>query len=286
MSPTRSNGEVTGVLSAPRARSTTERGLHALVTSTLARRILCGELSPGDTLDTITIESEFAVSRTVVREAFRALSAKGMLDARPHRGTFVLARRFWTRLDPELLRWQSESQEITTLFRELREVRGIVEPAVAELAALRRSDEALAAIGSAVERMAAVRHEPALLTQADMEFHRAVFEAAGNGLLERMDAVVEVALSLRDRLVHDRVARSRFSWPDSVEAHRAVYVAIASCDPEAASRASQRLLELSEVDVKVIADPLPAADRQSGRSPIKRGARKSPSRRVRAADVD
>ncbi len=117
-----------------------ERGLHGLTTAALGRRILAGELQPGETVDPELLGTEFGVSRTVVREALRALAAKGMIDARPNRGTFVRFRRSWSLLDPDLLRWRSEGDHMGELFRSLGEVRAIIEPAAARLAATRRSE--------------------------------------------------------------------------------------------------------------------------------------------------
>ncbi len=224
-----------------------ERGLHGLTTAALARRILAGELQPGDTLDPELLGTEFGVSRTVVREALRALGAKGMIDARPNRGTFVRSRRSWNLLDPDLLRWQSEGDHIAELFRSLGEVRAIVEPAAARLAAMRRSEAQLQAVGDALDAMTTGADRPERFTEADLAFHAAVLRAAGNELLEQMESVIAAALSVRDRFVH-----SRRGWPGSVPVHRDLFEAIARQDPEAAVAASQKLLAMSATDLRAV----------------------------------
>ena len=82
------------------------RGVHGQTVEVLAQRILTGQLPEGHTLDLIALQSEFDVSLTVLREALRVLAAKGMVDARPKRGTFVRPRAAWSLLDPDVLRWQ------------------------------------------------------------------------------------------------------------------------------------------------------------------------------------
>jgi GntR family transcriptional regulator, galactonate operon transcriptional repressor len=233
------------VFQQPRSRPV-ERGLHGLTTAALARRILAGDLQPGDTVDPEQLGEDFGVSRTVVREALRALGAKGMIDARPNRGTFVRSRRSWNLLDPDLLRWQAEGEHIADLFRSLGEVRAIVEPAAARLAALRRTEAQLATIKEALSGMES-DNEPDLFTQADLAFHAAVLHATGNELLEQMESVIAAALSVRDRFVH-----SRRGWHDAIPVHAELAEAIERQDPDAAIIASQNLLALSSTDLRAV----------------------------------
>jgi DNA-binding transcriptional ArsR family regulator len=79
------------------------RGIHGSVVAHLGERIVRGDIAPGELLDPLQIEHELGVSRTVVREALRVLTAKGLVDARPKRGTYVLAREHWSLLDVEVL---------------------------------------------------------------------------------------------------------------------------------------------------------------------------------------
>jgi DNA-binding FadR family transcriptional regulator len=228
----------------------TARGLQGNMTASLARRLLSGEICAGETLDPELLAEEFGVSRTVVRESVRALSAKGMLDARPNRGTFVRPRLSWNLLDPELLRWHAEAAPPIELFRQLAEVRVIVEPDAARLAAKNRSDAQLSAIADALSAMQVIdaARKPEEATRADLAFHAAVLQATGNELLQQIEAVVEVTLSLRDRFVH-----SRPGWRDPVPVHREVYEAIAAGDQEAAATAAMKLLEQSFADLETVA---------------------------------
>src|SRR5918992_1302910 len=112
-----------------------DRGLHGQVVQEVGRRIVSGAEPPGSILDIEHLEATFDVSKTVVREALKVLAAKGLVDARPKRGTFVRPRADWSLLDPDLLRWQFESSARDQFLTNLHEVRLIVEPAGALLAA-------------------------------------------------------------------------------------------------------------------------------------------------------
>ena len=130
------------------------------------------------------------------------------------------------------------------LFRSLGEVRAIIEPAAARLAAMRRSEAQLKAVQDALEAMPIESGRPELFTAADLAFHAAVLRATGNELLEQMESVIAAALSVRDRFVN-----SQRGWYDSIPVHRGLFEAIARQDPDAAAEASQKLLAISSTDL-------------------------------------
>ncbi len=82
------------------------RGVHGQTVDTIARRVLSGELPEGATLDLTAMQAELGVSLTALRESLKVLTAKGLVDARQKRGTFVRPRSDWNLLDPDVLRWQ------------------------------------------------------------------------------------------------------------------------------------------------------------------------------------
>jgi len=77
----------------------------------------------------------FGASRTVLREAVKMLTAKGLLSARPRQGTRVLPEASWNLLDPDILRWMLEKKYCSTLLIQFNEVRLAIEPQAAALAA-------------------------------------------------------------------------------------------------------------------------------------------------------
>ena len=72
------------------------RGVHGQTVEALALRILSGEIPEGATLDLLALREELDVSLTALREALKVLSAKGIIDARQKRGTFVRPRAAWS----------------------------------------------------------------------------------------------------------------------------------------------------------------------------------------------
>ncbi|MET7853838.1 FadR/GntR family transcriptional regulator [Streptomyces avermitilis] len=229
------------------------RGVHGQTVEVLARRILGGEIPEGATLDLVALQSELDVSLTALRESLKVLAAKGMVDARQRRGTFVRPRAEWNLLDADVLRWQFEGGSTTesdqALLHNLAEVRAIIEPAAVRLAAQRRTDADLAALDGALEAMGEHDTDAAHAVESDLAFHRALLAATHNELLERMEMVIESGLAHRDRIVH-----SSPHSEDPVPAHRAVLDAVREGDPRAAEAAMRALLDQAGRDLDRVGD--------------------------------
>ncbi|MBM2613983.1 FadR family transcriptional regulator [Actinoplanes sp. LDG1-06] len=221
------------------------RGVHGQTVEVLAQRILDGRMPEGSTLDLTALQSEFDVSLTVLREALRVLAAKGMVDARPKRGTFVRPRANWSLLDADVLRWQfARSPHRPGLFDDLHELRAIVEPGAASLAAARATDTDIEALDAALADMAAAGDDPSAAVAADLAFHRALLAATHNELIQRMEVVIETGLAERDRMVHGTAGAD-----DPVPSHKAVVDAIRRHNPAQAARAMGKLLDQAIEDV-------------------------------------
>lgn len=246
-----------GALPPPRrdARSTYPvRGLNGHVVQTIGRRIASGFYEQGGTLNLDAIGQELDVSRTVVREALKVLTAKGMVDARPKRGTFVRPRHEWSLLDPDLLRWQFDGRRDATFFAKLTEFRAIVEPAGARIATFRRTEDDLLELEAALAEMHAASRDVNALTAADVRFHCALLAAAHNEFLDQMQVVIETGLYARDALVYDAE-----DWSDPVPVHAAVLEAVRVRDADGAEAAVLSLLDLSVQDLERL-DQLRPAD--------------------------
>ncbi|OLT12326.1 GntR family transcriptional regulator [Actinomadura sp. CNU-125] len=224
-----------------------ERGLHGQTVQEIARRILTGELEPGDTIDVAALGDELDLSLTALREALKVLAAKGLVASRQKRGTFVRPRADWSLLDPDVIRWQFANRDDETFLENLAEVRGIIEPQAARLAARRRTADDLAALDAALRAMADADGDTARAVQADLDFHRALLTATHNELLQRMEVVIEVGLAERDRLVHG-VRRH----DDPVPSHRAVLDAVHAEAPAEAERAMHDLLAKAARDLDTL----------------------------------
>ncbi|MEW9550494.1 FadR/GntR family transcriptional regulator [Nonomuraea sp. NPDC050783] len=217
------------------------RGLHGQTVEAIAAMIFSGEVREGDTLDVVALQERLGVSSTALREAMKVLTAKGLIGARPKLGTYVRPHDDWHLLDGDVIRWKFAGRPDPAFLRDLHELRSIVEPPVARLAALRRTPEELAALERALERMA---DEPNSV-QADLDFHRALLVAGRNELLVRMEVVMGAGLAGRDRLVHGPSHTG-----DPVPSHLAVLEAVRRGDAEAAERAMRDLLDQAWRDVE------------------------------------
>lgn len=219
------------------------RGMHGIAVDSIGQRIMKGEIAPGQTLNIDELERQYDASRTVIREALRVLAAKGMVGARPKRGTYVLPREDWSLLDPDLLRWQYEERADEQFLANLAEVREIIEPAGARLAAERRVEEDLEAMRETLALLDDTSADPADVVAADLRFHRSLLFATHNELLQRLEIVIETGLRARDLLVH-----GHGTWAESVTAHGAVLAAVEAKDPDAAESAMRQLLDQAARD--------------------------------------
>jgi len=167
---------------------------HAVVTQTY------GDAVP------FPIEAElckqFNASRTVLREAVKMLTAKGLLSARPRQGTWVEPESNWNLLDPDVLRWLLERKFSLELLAEFTEIRYAIEPMAAALAARSATPEGVARIRHAVERMktAALGEDDPL--ESDIAFHVAVLHATGNRFYAQLEDVINAALRISIRLTN------------------------------------------------------------------------------------
>lgn len=152
-------------------------GLALALVADLSQRIESGALRPGEKLPTESeIVRERGVSRTVVREAISRLHAAGLVDTRHGIGSFVLARapaQNGLRIDPGTL---MTVRDIIAIL----ELRISLETEAASLAALRRTDEDLAAMRAALDAFQSAISDSANCVGADIRFHLAVAQATGN----------------------------------------------------------------------------------------------------------
>src|SRR5436305_6683836 len=127
----------------PGTRTIPRERLHDKVTREIALGIVRGSIGQGESA--LSTEGDlcrhFSVSRTILREAVKVLAAKGLIEVRPRTGIRVRPRNEWNLVDPDLLGWLCEAGVDDRFIRDLCEIRAIVEPAAAELAASRSSKE-------------------------------------------------------------------------------------------------------------------------------------------------
>lgn len=221
-----------------RAEQGAER-LHQSIARELGTAILSRKHLPGTHFDgEIEQSATLGVSRTAYREAIRILVAKGLLESRPKAGTRVTPRTSWNLLDPDILAWMFSGDPDEEFIQGLFELRGIVEPAAAGLAAARRTPEQLAGMDEALKDMEKHGLASAVGQAADQRFHQLLFEATRNESLLALSRSVEAAVAWTTRFKQRRRPLPRDPLPD----HLAVRDAIAAGDSELAKLAMGLLL--------------------------------------------
>jgi DNA-binding FadR family transcriptional regulator len=220
--------------------------VHGQIAHEIAVRIMRGEFAPGDSLpNEDALSQAFAVSRTALREAKKVLTAKGLVASRPKLGTKVCPRREWNLLDPDVLAWLVATAPPDQFAHDLFELRRIIEPRAAQLAAERGSRAQIADIERAFGEMAAAADLEASVPP-DIRFHKAILEATGNELLRPIGAVIETALAPAIRL-SSALPGARLA---SLPLHGAVLAAIKRRRGTAAARAMTVLLDGAIADMK------------------------------------
>ncbi len=181
---------------------------------------------------------QYGASRSVLREAVKMLTAKGLLSARPRQGTWVQPEDNWNLLDPDVLRWLLERKISFSLLREFAQVRLAVEPKAAALAAVVATPEKKAAINAAIARMAAADEGEDDPLPSDIAFHVAVLRASGNRFYSQLSGVTETALRFSIRMQNRFKGVRRASVPD----HKKISDAILAGDSESAENAMRELI--------------------------------------------
>ncbi len=220
--------------------------IHQALARTLGIAILSGEFGPGDGFGGEIEQSEArGVSRTAYREAMRILIAKGLLESRPKAGTHVTPRDRWNLLDPDVLEWMFSGKPNQRFIVDLFELRRIVEPAAAELAATRHDAADLARMDQGLAGM----REHGLATSegqtADQDFHAALLAATRNEALISLATSVAAAVRWTTRFKHEIHKHPRDRRSD----HGVVRDAVASGDPAKARAAMEKLIRRALADM-------------------------------------
>jgi GntR family transcriptional regulator, transcriptional repressor for pyruvate dehydrogenase complex len=207
--------------------------------------ILAGELKPGDQLPAEReLAQRFGVSRTAVREAVKALREKGLVEAFSGRGTFITDGTS-----------QAMRQSLDLMMKisqpdggvHLAEMRLILEPGIAALAATRVEEQHLTAMREAIAVMDGARQNPDAFIEADLDFHLALAEAAANPLiLSLLDSIVGLLREQRMRIFNVEGGPERGQFH-----HKRILAATESRDPERARQAMHAHLEQVREDSQV-----------------------------------
>jgi GntR family transcriptional repressor for pyruvate dehydrogenase complex len=195
------------------------RGPHlpTLVASSISREIAQGRLKPGEQLPTEqALSKTFGVSRNVVREAIARLRSEGRVWSRQGRGAFVSEASNST-----VLTIDYDGTRAADAFRDLFELRGILEVQAVALAAARRTDDDLASMREAHAAMVAAPYGSIAWLKADLGLHRAIAAATGNGYMVQFigfvsERVRESILASGNQQKSDDMAKATLNEHDRI----------------------------------------------------------------------
>jgi GntR family galactonate operon transcriptional repressor len=230
--------------------------MSAQIAALLGARIVGGEFRPGDTLP---VEAElcraYGVSRTVVREAVKNLSAKRLVEVSPKVGTRVLAFADWSLLDRDVLTWRLSAQFDAKIVADIFEMRLCLEPRASYLAARDGTVDDFVAVEHQYRELAKAFDTSLAIeatAQAELAFHLAVIQASHNGLFVTVGNTFKSALRVSSQMLQRHAIRPA----ESLAAHDAVRAAILARDPDRASCAMERLLRAARDRLLPLAVPI------------------------------
>ncbi|WP_322040189.1 FadR/GntR family transcriptional regulator [Burkholderia diffusa] len=220
--------------------------LHRQVLNQMGERICSGQFAPGDVLPSEDeLAEQLQVSRITIRETVKSLSAKGMLQVRRRYGTVVLPRAQWQLFDPDVITWRARAGTVDEgLIQDLMELRLIIEPNAAKLAAKRATDEDRIAIRRAYRAMERAVAGNGEYVPADLAFHGAILTACHNQFVQQMQNALSSILQTSFELSSEIAGGPARSLP----MHEVLCVAIEKGDEAAAEEAVLTLIKRAEQD--------------------------------------
>lgn len=188
------------------------------------------KLLPGDRLPPEReLSEQMGVSRPSLREALRALSIMKVIGHRQGSGTYI------TSLEPNYLIQHLDfvfALEDTT-YLDLLEARKVIETGIAELAALRITDQQIQELNALHEQSVQSAEDNEEFLKADLRIHDVICQASKNSMLQRiMASLVKISIHSRRRTVQLGEVRQQ-----TIDDHGRIIKALAARDPTGAGEA-------------------------------------------------
>lgn len=214
------------------------RKVHVQVARDIARKILSGQIEPGHKLpNEVALCEMFGVSRTALRESTKLLTAKGLIESKPKVGTTVCSRRQWHFLDPQLLDWIQDLEDVEQFLNQFLGLRKAIEPEACALAAMNATVEQRKELSVLFQKMtlAANNYDLERWTEHDHLFHETIFLATGNRFYIPFSNILSTIFK---QFLDQSAEGGRFC----LDEHRAIYEAIMAGKSDEARSASRMLL--------------------------------------------
>jgi len=219
------------------------RGLQGKLIDLIGSAIVNGEYKAGEYLP---VDQElckrFKASRPTIREVIRVLEAKGLVQMRQKVGTSINKSSSWNIIDANVLAWLRPGSLTDELLRDLIEMRQLIEPAAAKLAAGRASLPEIKTIQDALTAMRTASKDMVSYAQADVNFHMAIFAASHNALFASLSHVVADLLRLSFEMSQETLNDSDNTVQQDIAEHTDVMDAIARGDGTAAENAMLKVV--------------------------------------------
>jgi DNA-binding FadR family transcriptional regulator len=222
------------------------KNVHGNTVDHLGEAVVAGRYAAGASIPPEpALCSELGVSRTVVREAVKSLIAKGLLTTGPNVGTRVLPPDQWNWFDPDVIVWQSNAGLSTEFLRDLLDLRRMVEPAAARLAAERATRGDIARIEEAYAGMKRAVDQGGDYVTHDLRFHQGLLLACHNRMILQMSRAIGALL----RTSFEISVRTRGGPARSLVLQRAVIEAVVAHNPARAEKAILVLIDGAHADL-------------------------------------
>ena len=227
---------------------------HRTIVREIGIAIVSGRYRSGDLIvGEVHSRRALQVGRSSYREVLRTLAAKGLVQSKPKVGTTVNPKSKWNLLDPDMLEWTFETQTDQDVLRQLFELRDIVEPCAAGLAAQRRTSADLEDLREALSAMTRFARATQQKRIIDQHFHAALLHASGNPYLTCLATGIKCAVDALPEFKRSVQPPAHNAISDYIK----VFDAIVAKDVENARKAMGRLLRYALIDSRTML----AADR-------------------------
>jgi GntR family transcriptional regulator, galactonate operon transcriptional repressor len=223
-------------------------GATRVAVETLGRRIAADVYAEGDVMPTeLELAASLGVSRTTARDAIKVLSGKGLVRTARRYGTRVRPVEEWNLLDADVASWHEPMHpRVRMMFAETTELRCILEPEAAALAAERATDRQRAIIRDAAHAMRPEEDDVQALFDADCRFHATMLDATGNRMMRQLRRIILAML----RISYEYGVLAVDGEEITREGHVRVADAITARDPATARRAMTEMLERNRLTAR------------------------------------
>jgi GntR family transcriptional repressor for pyruvate dehydrogenase complex len=232
--------------------------LYQGIVSQIQELVISGQLQPGDKLPTEQqLAEQFGVSRTVVREAIKALAEKELVQVKHGKGVYVDTPSAEALQESMLLFFSASDQSLLALL----EAREILEVEIARLAAERATDADKELLRESLRREAKILHQPRAYVEQDLRFHELLAQATHNEVLSILLNALGELLRESRRVTIEAPGVAQLSW----QGHRRIFEAVRDSDEAGAREAMRQHLTMVRDSLPSLGHAMESQSREADR---------------------